>query len=131
MSRRDTLVVMSCRRWGVTVAALAIAACGGGGGSTPVDATDSIDAPDDVDAGPTGFVPDPVTMGENLPAVIPVIKIAIGGATPQLDVEIPGTITIYEQHDGTLTDLATRTPTLPATPIAFQGRGNFTWTLPK
>jgi hypothetical protein len=131
MCGRDTLVVMSCRRWGVTVAALAIAACGGGGGSPPVDAGDALDAPDDTDAGPAGFVPDPVTMGENLPAVIPVIKIAIGGATPQLDVEIPGTITIYEQHDGTLTDLATRTPTLPATPIAFQGRGNFTWSLPK
>jgi hypothetical protein len=131
MCRRDTIVLMSCRRWAVTVVALAIAACGGGGtgGSTPDAAGD--DAADDGDAGPTGFVPDPVTMGENLPAVIPVIKIAIGGATPQLDVEIPGTITIYEDHDGTLTDLATRTPSLPATPIGFQGRGNFTWSLPK
>lgn len=126
---------MSCRRWGVTAAALAIAACGSdasvvdaGLDAAPDDG--SVDVDVDVDAGPTGFQPDPVTMGENLPPVIPVIKVNIGGATPQLDVEIPGTIAIYEQHDGTLTDLASRTPTLTA-PIAFQGRGNFTWSLPK
>lgn len=83
-----------------------------------------------IDAGPAPYVPDPVTMGLNLPAVIPVMKVNVGGATIQKDVEVPGTITIFEQHDGTLTDLNTAVPTFTA-PIAFEGRGNFTWTLPK
>jgi hypothetical protein len=80
----------------VTAAAFAIGACGGDGAS--------------------GYTPDPVTMGDRLPAAVPVIAVDLGGATPELDVEIPGTISI----DGG-----------PAIPIAFQGRGNFTWSLPK
>ncbi len=82
------------------------------------------------DAGPRGYIPDPVTMGQSLPPVIPVIRVNVGGRAIERDVEIAGTITVFEQHDGTLTDLATRTPTLTA-PIGFQGRGNFTWSLPK
>ncbi|MFO0599790.1 MAG: CotH kinase family protein [Myxococcaceae bacterium] len=83
-----------------------------------------------IDAGPALYVPDPVTMGLNLPPVIPVLQVNVNGQAIQKDVGIAGTITIYEQHDGTLTDLATRTPTFTG-PISFEGRGNFTWTLPK
>lgn len=82
-----------------------------------------------LDAGPR-FVPDPVTMGLNLPSVIPVMKVNVSGATIQKDVQVPGTISIYETHDGTLNDLMMRVPTFTG-PIAFEGRGNFTWTLPK
>ncbi|MEZ4448749.1 MAG: CotH kinase family protein [Nannocystaceae bacterium] len=78
----------------------------------------------------TGYVPDPVTMGVDLPPVIPVLVIEVGGAMIQKDVEVPGTITIYEDHDGTLMDLGAVKPTMVA-PIGFEGRGNFTWTLPK
>jgi hypothetical protein len=113
----------------LTIAALAIGACGGGASDPDAGPPAPPDASADA-GGPSGFVPDPVTMGELLPAVIPVLKGGIGGATVELDVEIPGTITVYEQHDGTLTDLATQTPTLTA-PIGFEGRGNFTWSLPK
>ncbi|MBL8913479.1 MAG: CotH kinase family protein [Archangium sp.] len=111
----------------------------GGGGATGGGATDSgtdLDAGTDagmmtVDAGgPTPYVPDPVTMGLNLPSVVPVIKINVNGATIQKDVEVPGTIQIFEQHAGTLMDLTTATPTFSG-PIGFEGRGNFTWTLPK
>ena len=77
-----------------------------------------------------GYVPDPVTLGMALPAVVPVLRIDVGGQTVVKDVDIAGHIEVFEDHDGTLTDLDARTPTLSA-PIAFQGRGNFTWTLPK
>src|SRR4051812_17370804 len=99
------------RRWCV-LTALALAACGGHGASPDAGADAAIDA------GAGGFVPDPVTMGEDLPAVIPVLKVDVGGAAIELDVEIPGTITVYEQHDGTLTDLDTQAPTLSA-PVGF------------
>lgn len=103
---------------------LLVAACGGG--SSAPDAG-LVDAPD---AGPTGYQPDPVTMGEQLPPVIPVIKVRVNGQPIERDVPVPGTLEIFEEHDGTLTDLATRTPTFTS-PIAFEGRGNFTWSLPK
>ena len=78
----------------------------------------------------TGYVPDPVTMGQDLPAVVPVLRIDVGGQTIEKDVAIPGTIEVFDVHDGTLQDLDMRTPALSAA-VAFQGRGNFTWTLPK
>lgn len=77
-----------------------------------------------------GYIPDPVTMGQDLPAVLPVMVIDVGGQEIIKDVEVTGTIAIFEDHDGTLTDLDTATPTL-STRVGFQGRGNFTWTLPK
>ncbi len=77
-----------------------------------------------------GYVPDPVTLGMSLPAVLPVMRVEVGGQTIMKDLDIAGHIEIFEDHDGTLTDLDTLTPTLSA-PISFQGRGNFTWTLPK
>ncbi len=109
---------------GVLVVIL-LAGCGGGGATTSPDAgiDAGVDASPAPDAGPTGFVPDPVTMGEDLPSVIPVMKVNVGGATVMLDVEVPGTIEVYE-------DPSSPTPTLTA-PIGFEGRGNFTWTLPK
>jgi len=58
------------------------------------------------------------------------VKVDVGGQPIERDVHIPGTIAVYEDHDGTLGDLETRTPTLSG-PIAFEGRGNFTWSLPK
>lgn len=111
---------------------------GGGGGShggtgglgtvdgMPSDAGLDASVPD----GPGPFVPDPVTMGEQLPGVVPVLRISIGGQPVEKDVEIPGTLEIFEQHAGTLDDLDAVTPTL-TTPIGMQGRGNFTWSLPK
>ncbi len=78
----------------------------------------------------SGYVPDPVTMGMDLPGVLPVLRVNVGGQTIEKDVEIAGTIEVFEEHDGTLTDLDTVTPTL-SSKIAFEGRGNFTWTLPK
>jgi hypothetical protein len=101
---------------------LALAACGGGSASSDA-------ASHAADAGQLqGYQPDPVTIGDDLPAVIPVVTLDVGGASIQLDVEIPGTITIYEQHAGTLADLGTPSFTGPA---GVQGRGNFTWSLPK
>lgn len=114
------------------------------GNNTDAGTTDAgtIDAGTDTDAGtdagtptpdagqPPSYTPDPVTMGLNLPSVVPVLKINVNGATIQKDVEVPGTIQIFEQHDGTLMDLTTATPTYSG-PIGFEGRGNFTWTLPK
>lgn len=79
---------------------------------------------------PQGYVADPVTMGLNLPARLPVLRIDVGGQTIQKDVDVAGTLEVFESHDGTLADLDTLTPTLSA-PIAFQGRGNYTWSLPK
>jgi cysteine-rich repeat protein len=76
------------------------------------------------------YVPDPVTMGMDLPGVLPVLRVNVGGQTIEKDVEIPGTIEVFEAHDGTLTDLDDLVPTL-SSKIAFEGRGNFTWTLPK
>ncbi|MBL8969389.1 MAG: CotH kinase family protein, partial [Myxococcales bacterium] len=77
-----------------------------------------------------GYVPDPVTMGIGLPGVLPVLRVNVGGQTIEKDVEIPGTIEVFEAHDGTLADLDQVTPTL-SSKIVFEGRGNFTWTLPK
>jgi len=76
------------------------------------------------------YVPDPVTMGMGLPGVLPVLRVNVGGQTIEKDVEIPGTIEVFEAHDGTLADLDQVTPTL-SSKIVFEGRGNFTWTLPK
>ncbi len=76
------------------------------------------------------YVPDAVTMGMELPKVLPVLRVNVGGQTIEKDVEIAGTIEVFEEHDGTLTDLDKISPTL-TTKIAFEGRGNFTWTLPK
>lgn len=104
-----------------------LAACGGTA-TTPTPDARPLDAATAIDAGPTGYVPDPQTMGEDLPPVIPVMKVDVGGAQIQLDVVVPGTITVYESPDATLTDLGT--PSLTS-PIGFQGRGNFTWSLPK
>ncbi len=78
----------------------------------------------------TDYVPDPVTMGMDLPAVVPVLRIDVGGQPIQKDVEIPGTLEIFEDHAGTLQDLDGLAPTFTS-PIGMQGRGNFTWTLPK
>ena len=77
-----------------------------------------------------GYIPDPVTMGLDLPAVLPVLRIDVGGQPVQKDIDVAGQIQIFENHDGTLTDLDTAPPSL-STKVAFQGRGNFTWTLPK
>jgi len=118
----------------VLLAALLATGCGGAGGGAGFDAAGDGSAGDaavaDADPGPAGYQPDPVTTGLDLPAVIPVLKVDVAGQTIQKDVDVAGTLTIYEDHDGTLTDLDTRTPTLTSA-IAFQGRGNFTWTLPK
>lgn len=78
----------------------------------------------------SGYIPDPVTMGLDLPAVVPVLRIDVGGQPIEKDIDVIGTIEIFNNHDGTLTDLDTATPQLK-TRVAFQGRGNFTWTLPK
>ena len=69
-------------------------------------------------------------MGMDLPAVVPVLRIDVGGQPIQKDVEIPGTLEIFEDHAGTLQDLDGLAPTFTS-PIGMQGRGNFTWTLPK
>ena len=118
------------------LAVLLIGGCGGSGGGEVVDAAPG---PDDgggtsdgsaPDAGPQGHQPDPVTVGVDLPAVIPVVKVDVGGQVIERDVDVIGTIAVYEDHDGTLADLAALTPTFTSA-IAFQGRGNFTWSLPK
>lgn len=83
-----------------------------------------------IDPGPTGYVPDPITKGENLPARVPVLRFDIDGQTIEKNVEISGTLEIFETHDGTLANLDTLTPTF-SSPIGLQGRGNFTWTLLK
>lgn len=77
-----------------------------------------------------GYVPDPVTLGLDLPLVVPVLRVDVGGQEVKKDVDVAGHIEVFEDHDGTLADLDAVAPTLSA-PIAFQGRGNFTWTLPK
>jgi cysteine-rich repeat protein len=77
-----------------------------------------------------GYLPDPVTLGLELPLVVPVLRVDVGGQEIVKDIDVAGTIEIFEDHDGTLSDLDSITPTLSA-PIGFQGRGNFTWTLPK
>ncbi|MBL9104472.1 MAG: CotH kinase family protein [Myxococcales bacterium] len=77
-----------------------------------------------------GYVPDPVTMGLDLPAVIPVLRVDVGGQEVKKDIDVYGTIEVFEAHAGTLADLDSVAPTLSAG-VAFQGRGNFTWTLPK
>jgi len=77
-----------------------------------------------------GYLPDPVTMGLDLPLVVPVLRVDVGGQTIDKDVEIAGQLEIFEDHDGTLTDLDAIAPTV-STPIGFQGRGNYTWSLPK
>lgn len=77
-----------------------------------------------------GYIPDPVTMGQDLPSVLPVLRIDVGGQPIEKDIDVTGQIQIFEDHDGTLTDLDTATPSL-STRVGFQGRGNFTWTLPK
>ncbi len=78
----------------------------------------------------TAYEPDRVTMGLDLPAHLPVMLVDVGGRTIERDVEIPGTIVMIEKHDGTHTDLATAARSMTS-PITFEGRGNFTWTLPK
>ena len=78
----------------------------------------------------TGYVPDPVTLGLDLPLVVPVLRVDVGGQQIMKDIDVAGHIEVFEAHDGTLADLDAVAPTLSA-PIAFQGRGNFTWTLPK
>lgn len=76
----------------------------------------------------SGYIPDPVTMGLDLPAAVPVLKIDVGGQPVMKDIDVAGTLQIFEHPDATLTDLGA--PSL-STKVAFQGRGNFTWTLPK
>ncbi len=78
----------------------------------------------------SGYIPDPVTMGQDLPAVLPVLRVDVGGQPVMKDIDVIGTIQLFEDHAGTLEDLDVATPTL-STRVAFQGRGNFTWTLPK
>lgn len=109
-----------------------------GGATTDLDA--SVDTPDAAppiepnDAGgdpePIGYVPDPITIARELPAVVPVLRFSLGGQQIMKDVEISGTLEVFEDHSGTLDDLDSRTPTL-MTQVGFQGRGNFTWSLPK
>jgi hypothetical protein len=70
------------------VAAPVLAGCGGPSGT---DGRTGTDGPTP-DAGPGGFTPDPLTMGQDLPPVIPVVKIDVGGAPIELDVVIPGTV---------------------------------------
>ncbi|HEX2675604.1 MAG TPA: CotH kinase family protein [Polyangiales bacterium] len=111
------------------------AADGGGHADAGHDAAangdDAGSTPDASGPMPYVFTPDPVTMGQNLPSVIPVLRVDVGGQTIQKDVDIAGQLEVFETHDGTLGDLDTRTPTLTSK-IAFQGRGNFTWyQLPK
>ena len=93
---------------------LMLVACGGSTGGT-VDAAVVVDA--DL---PTGYQPDPVTMGENLPAAVPLVRVQVNGQTIERGVPIPGTIEIEE--NGTVTYRG---------PIEVEGRGNFTWSLPK
>jgi cysteine-rich repeat protein len=76
------------------------------------------------------YVPDPVTMGMELPGVVPVLRVNVGGKTIEKDFEIPGTIEVFAEHDGTLKVLDAITPTV-SSKVGFEGRGNFTWTLPK
>jgi cysteine-rich repeat protein len=111
-------------------------------GALPVCGDGKVDAGEDCDDGnqedrdgcsnacKAGYVPDPVTMGLGLPGVLPVLRVDVGGQTIEKDVDIAGQLELFEEHDGTLTDLDKITPTLSA-PVGFQGRGNFTWTLPK
>ncbi len=75
-----------------------------------------------------GFVPDRVTMGLDLPGTVPVLRLAINGQPIERDVEIAGTLTIHESPDATLANLGPATLT---TAVGVQGRGNFTWSLPK
>jgi len=132
--RRMTSVV----RLAVCGAVIVLAACsdggsGGGDAGTDTDTDTDTDTGTDTDTdadGGDGYVPDPVTMGQQLPPVIPVVKVDVGGQPIELDVDVAGTIEVFEDHDGTLDDLAELTPTFSAA-IAFQGRGNFTWSLPK
>jgi cysteine-rich repeat protein len=77
-----------------------------------------------------GYLPDPVTLGLELPPVVPVLRVDVGGQEIIKDVEIVGQLEIFEAHDGTLSDLDNLTPTW-ASVVGFQGRGNYTWTLPK
>jgi hypothetical protein len=113
------------RPLGLMIAALA--ACDVGSTANP-DAGDGAGAIDAAIDAPAGYQPDRLTMGQGLPPVLPVVKVNVGGATIDRDVVVPGTITVYEAPDATLTDLGA--PSLTA-PIGFQGRGNFTWSLPK
>lgn len=108
----------------------------------PVCGDEVVDAGEDCDDGnledldgcsnacAAGYIPDPQTMGLGLPAVVPVLRVSLGGQAVEKDVEVTGTIEVFEAHDGTLTDLDAATPTVN-TRVGFQGRGNFTWTLPK
>jgi hypothetical protein len=110
--------------WARALMALMLAAC------TPAKTT-----PADADAGggadvPPAFVADPVTLGLSLPPVIPVLWIEIDGARIQRDVEVPGRLRVIEDHDGSHTGLGARPASLTSA-IGFQGRGNFTFTLPK
>ena len=77
-----------------------------------------------------GYMSDPVTMALELPAVVPVLRLDIDGQLIEKDVEIAGQLEIFEDHDGTLADLDMVDPTL-TTAVGFQGRGNYTWSLPK
>ena len=113
------------RACGLLIAALAACDVGTTAGPDAGDGAGAIDAA--VDA-PAGYQPDRLTMGQGLPPVLPVVKVNVGGATIDRDVVVPGTITVYEAPDATLTNLGA--PSLTA-PIGFQGRGNFTWSLPK
>ena len=106
---------------------VALCACSGGSlTSFDADRTDPDARRDDgagppVDGGgPTVYVPDRVTMGLDLPAAVPVVRVSVGGQPIERDVEVTGSLTITENGATTHTG-----------PIGFQGRGNFTWTLPK
>jgi hypothetical protein len=86
---------------------------------------------DPKDAASERYEPDPVTMGSSLPTRLPVLRLKnVSGQQIEKDVEIKGELALFENHDGTLEDLDKLTPTF-STSIGLQGRGNFTWTLPK
>ncbi len=125
------IVVLNRVLGSVLGVALWVAGCGGRSDRRAISPPDAAtDASAVVGVAPLGYVPDRVTLGLDLPARLPVLRVNVNGQPIEKDVDIAGTIEIYETHTGTLADLDTLTPTHSA-PIAFQGRGNFTWSLPK
>jgi hypothetical protein len=109
------------------VVTLALAACSAPGPS-PAVRGDAGDAGSEADA--AAYRPDPVTLGLQLPAAVPVLWIEIGGASIQEDVEVPGRLRVIEDPGADHAAVAQRPAALSAS-IGFQGRGGFTFTLPK
>lgn len=83
-------------------------------------------APAAADAAPLGFIePDGVAQ-----SVVAVLMIDVGGKPLGTTAKTPGRVRVIEDHDGTLTGLASRPVTLD-TEIGIAVRGNYTAGLPK